>query len=149
MNKIIKHGGYVGGKETPEHYVWRAMIDRCTKPKHRWYSKYGGRGITVCEEWLDYSNFLASVGGRPSAEHTLERIDNNKGYNPENVRWATKSEQQKNKSTTSLYISDEFSGTLVECAEHLGISKELAYYRFKHWGTFEKGKQWHKRPKSL
>jgi hypothetical protein len=144
-----KHGGYVGGKELPEHYTWRTMRDRCNNPNHKSYKAYGGRGITICERWLVYENFLADMGPRPSKQHSLDRIDNNKGYSPENCRWTDWATQQKNKSSTRIYTNGEFTGTLVECAEYLGMSKALAFYHWKQNKTFQKGVLWHELPKGL
>lgn len=144
-----RHGGYVGGKETPEHYIWRTMVARCLNPNTRSYSRYGGRGITVCDRWLDYRNFIADMGTRPTPEHSLERVDNNGPYSSENCRWATRSEQQKNKSNTRRYTNGEFTGTLSECAEYLGISKSLAHYHWKHNKTFQKGVVWLELPRQL
>jgi len=73
------------------------MHARCKNPKHKFYKNYGGRGITVCERWDDFANFLADVGERPSHDLTLDRKNNDLGYHPDNVRWATRSEQQRNK----------------------------------------------------
>ena len=142
MKSRVKHGGFMNGKETPEHYVWRAMVDRCTVPTHKAFDAYGGRGITVCKRWLNYKNFLADMGKRPSTKHSIDRINNDKGYSPSNCKWATRSEQQRNKRNTRVFTDGKFTGTLVECANKIGISKELAFYRFKNWGTFEKGKSW-------
>lgn len=141
MASRIKHGGYVGGKERVEHYTWRSMLQRCKNPAHKYYDRYGGRGITVCDRWMLYENFLADMG-TPPVGGTLDRIDNDKGYYPQNCRWATRSEQQKNKSSTRFYSDGVFSGTLVECARHIGISKALANWRMKWWGTFERGIEW-------
>ncbi len=145
----VKHGGYIGGKEQPEHYVWRTMRDRCCNPNHKAYRYYGGRGITVCDRWMEYENFLADMGHRPSKLHSLDRIDNNKGYEPGNCRWATRSEQQKNKGSTRRYTNGTFTGTLVECATYLGMSKELAHYHWNTNGTFERGVEWRELPKGL
>lgn len=142
LNKITTHGAYVGGIEKPEHAVWRSMLARCSNENHRFYSNYGGRGIKVCRKWYKYENFISDMGDRPAKGYSLERINNNKGYAPNNCRWATRSEQQKNKSTTKIYTDGVFKGTLVECAKKLGISKELAHMRWKAWGSFEKGKVW-------
>jgi hypothetical protein len=137
------HGGYLGGKERPEHYVWRTMHARCTNPNSASYSAYGGRGIKVCKRWAKYEAFLADMGERPSAEHSLERINTNSDYKPSNCRWATRSEQQKNKTSTRWYSNGVFTGTLVECAALLDISKELAHWRWKTQSTFKKGEIWH------
>ncbi len=135
----VKHCAYMGGKETPEHYIWRGMLRR---KDHKGSGKYYAN-IDVCEQWQkSFAAFLEDVGFRPSKEYQLDRLDNTKGYEPGNVAWRTRSQQQKNKSTTKFYSDGVFSGTLVECAAYLRISKELAHWRFKHWDTFEKGVTW-------
>lgn len=149
MAARYKHGGYLGGKELPEHYIWRSMRDRCCNPNHKAYRYYGGRGITVCDRWMQYEHFLADMGTRPSRAYSLDRIDNNKGYSPENCRWATHSEQQRNKTKTRYYTNGEFTGTLGQCAEYLGISRALAHYHWKHNKTFQKGVAWHELPKEM
>ncbi len=74
------------------------MLTRCRNPKFRQFADYGGRGITVCARWLRYENFLADMGRRPSQSHSLDRYPNGDGnYEPSNVRWATRSEQMKNR----------------------------------------------------
>jgi hypothetical protein len=143
------HGAYLGGKEAPEHYVWRTMIARCTNPKSASYLYYGGRGIKVCKRWQRYELFLADMGPRPSPEYSLERKNTQRGYMPSNCRWATRSEQQKNKTTTRWFSNGKFTGTLVECAAHIGISKALALWRWKTWGSFEKDISWQQRRKAL
>jgi hypothetical protein len=142
-----KHGGYLGGKERPEHYVWRTMMARCYRPTANGYEYYGAKGISVCKRWHTYANFIADMGERPSADHSIERKNTRRGYSPANCVWATRSDQQKNKTTTKRYTEGVFTGTLVECAAMLGISKELAHWRWKQWGTFERNKEWHRLPK--
>lgn len=141
----IKHGAYTGGVECPTHYVWRSMIARCTCITHKAWCSYGGRGITVCARWMEYENFVADMGMKPDGL-SLDRIDNDKGYSPSNCRWATHSEQQKNKRATKYLTDGMFIGTMSECAAHVGISRSLASWRWRTQGTLEKGKPWRQIP---
>ena len=91
------HPGHGETKPTTlEYRTWAWMIQRCTNPNNSHWSAYGGRGITVCDRWRDYRNFLADMGRKPEGL-TLERIDVNGNYEPSNCKWATWSEQNKNK----------------------------------------------------
>jgi hypothetical protein len=85
-------------RRTTEYQAWHSMKDRCLRKNHPHYKDYGGRGITVCPEWIaSFEAFLRDVGRKPSPELTLERIDNNDGYNKRNVKWATWNEQARNR----------------------------------------------------
>jgi hypothetical protein len=75
---------------------WQNMIQRCENPKIRSFHNYGGRGITVCERWKVFENFYADMGDRPSPAYSIDRLDNDKGYSPDNCRWATAREQMLN-----------------------------------------------------
>jgi hypothetical protein len=93
---------------------WIQMRARCNNPKATSYSIYGGRGIKVCERWDSFELFLADMGPRPSRQHSIDRIDPNKGYEPSNCRWATRIEQQNNHRRT-VFI--EYNGERLSCAE--------------------------------
>ena len=91
-----KKHGFSNGR-VAEYILWKAMISRCTSPRHASYKNYGGRGIKVCEKWKnDFVSFLIDVGQRPEKTLTIERINNDGDYDPGNVGWATRKEQRHN-----------------------------------------------------
>lgn len=106
---------------SPEYRCWLGIRSRCLSPTNPRYSYYGGRGITICERWESFENFLADMGRKPSPQHSIERKENDGDYTPDNCKWATKSEQALNRRS-SVFI--EFEGERLrphEWSKKLGI----------------------------
>jgi hypothetical protein len=118
----LKHGKW----KTREFHIWTGMIQRCHNPKMSGYYKYGAKGIAVCERWRNsFADFLADMGASPSPEHSIDRVDNARGYEPANCRWATRKEQQRNTSQNRRLTHAGVTKTMVEWAEETGISLKV------------------------
>lgn len=131
IKRSTRHGHATGGI-SPTYHSWASMVARCTNNKIRNWLDYGGRGITVCERWMKFENFLADMGEKP-AGRSLDRIDNNKGYSPENCRWATDIEQARNKRSNNLITYNGVTKTLQEWANDLGINSANLIHRLRKW----------------
>lgn len=94
-----------GQHDTGLYQSWADMIQRCTNSKIKQYRNYGGRGIKVCNRWLTFENFLEDMGATWSKGLTLDRIDNNGSYEPNNCRWITRQEQYKTRSSRKSYFT--------------------------------------------
>jgi len=127
----VDHGAWRGGHRTPEYTAWSSMVSRCTNPANKRYAQYGGRGIQVCARWRLFRNFLIDLGERPSNKHSLDRIDNDRGYEIGNCRWATPQEQQGNKRTTTKVTICGVTLHVAAWARRIGISDAGFCYRLK------------------
>lgn len=117
--------------------IWRGMWSRCTDPESEGYKDYGGRGIEVCERWRNLDWFIKDMGPRPSPSHTLDRADNEEGYYPQNCRWATWKEQQRNRRNNHML---EFCGwrlCLSSMAEKYGIRRDVLGSRLRGGWSLE------------
>lgn len=120
-----------GLSSSPEYKSWSGMRDRCNNPRNRAYRNYGARGITVCERWESFDAFLADMGKRPSPRHSVDRIENDRGYEPGNCRWATKKTQGRNRRGL---IATASTSSLKEAAEASGITYGTAHSRVHRLG---------------
>lgn len=108
--------------------VWGAIKDRCFRKTHLQYKNYGGRGILLCDKWLDFNRFMedihSEIGEKPEYHHELDRIDNDKGYEPGNIRWSTITENQRNKRTNHYYQTHIGKICQSELIEKLGFTRK-------------------------
>jgi len=125
-----KHGNASRSGRTVEYRAWQSMISRCTNRNFSQFKDYGGRGIAVCQAWMEsFDRFLVDVGYRPSTYHTLGRINNDGNYEPGNVEWQTRKAQQNNRRD-SLFI--DFNGrrmTAQQWSDELGVPRSTIIRR--------------------
>lgn len=126
----IKHGWH----GTLTYARWKSMMQRCYTTSTSNYRYYGGKGISVCERWHNFSNFLADMGECPNISMTLDRINGEKNYEPENCRWATKTEQNRNRSNCVALTHSGRTMILRDWAAEIGISPNtLAQRLYLGW----------------
>jgi len=132
---IFKEIGYNSNMITTEYGIWYSMKDRCYNPKNISYKNYGGRKITVCDEWNDsFKQFLKDMGKRPSKEYSIERIDNLIGYNKKNCKWILRKDQNKNKRNNVVFEKEISS----DASKRLGGCRYLVRARLKLGWPIEK-----------
>lgn len=130
-----KHGLY----GTSEHSIWNSMIQRCVNSRVKSWPRYGGRGIRVCDRWLNnFAAFYADTAPKPSPEHTLDRIDNDGNYQPGNCRWALDAEQRVNRSDNRLLTFRGEVATLSEWAARVGLKQTTLGRRLKKGWSVER-----------
>lgn len=116
-----RHGHAALNVSTPTYRTWGSMKERCSNPEHVSWDRYGGRGIAVCERWLAFDNFLLDMGERPSLQHSIDRIDGDKGYEPGNCRWADLKTQARNQKTNVILAHNGVSACVAEWADITGL----------------------------
>ena len=127
-----------GNSRDPLYSVWSGMVDRCTNPKCKGYKNYGGRGISVCGRWLtSVQHFIDDLGDPPTSAHTLERQNNDKGYSPCNVYWATWLTQANNKRTNRALTYLGKTLNMTQWSKEIGISTQTISARLKRGWTIE------------
>ena len=112
--------------------LWSSMKHRCLSSANPRYSDYGGRGITVCDRWLNFEVFLEDMGAQPSKEYSLDRIDNSGSYEPSNCRWATRAEQARNRRSNVNITHDGVTQCLTDWARSAGIKPSTLKYRLRN-----------------
>jgi hypothetical protein len=121
-----------GHSRHPLFKIWLGMIQRCENQNAPGFKNYGGRGIAVCDGWRkSFRDFAEDVGERPSASHSLDRINNAGNYEPGNCRWATQREQQSNTRRTRHVTINGETKTMAEWARVFGISRQAMFLRLK------------------
>lgn len=130
--KFFKANITHGKSSSPEYVIWENVIQRTTNKNHTSYEHYGGRGIKICERWLKFENFYEDMGERPKNK-TLDRINNDGGYCPENCRWATRKEQQRNRRNNRLITFRGETKCVSEWSEELKIKPDTLLSRINHY----------------
>lgn len=133
VNRSLTHGSSMpGSKGHNEYAIWSQMRGRCSNPNNPQYVDYGGRNIKVCSEWeSNFEQFYKDMGPRPSNKHSIDRIDNDGDYCPENCRWATQKEQCNNMRRNVRLAHNGETKTEAEWASHFDIKREIIKYARK------------------
>lgn len=131
------HGGAVRGTRDRAYGSWKSMMSRCYDPNHEAHGRYAGRGIKVCDRWHDFRNFRVDMGERPLGL-TLERVDNDRGYDPGNCEWRTPKEQANNRRDNVLVSFDGKTKTVSAWAAFIGIPRDSLDRRFRNGWSIER-----------
>lgn len=132
--KIVTHGK----TKSRIYRIWRGMIQRCTNPRHELYYNYGGRGVTVCDEWKNFESFYRDMGDPPDDALTLERKDNEIGYCIGNCTWATRAEQSNNKRTNVFLEYKGKRQTVTQWAREIGLDPSVLRGRLRRGWDLER-----------
>lgn len=135
---LLKRNTTHGMSKTSEFNIWGLIIDRCTNPKSPAYHNYGGRGISICDEWrTSFMQFLSDMGPRPSKKHEIDRIDTNGNYSPENCRWTTSLENNRNRRNNRLITFNGQTKCLEEWASIIGVNSTAISNRLRRGWSIE------------
>lgn len=135
----VTHGMGRGGKKRSKEYaIWAAMLQRCRNPNDKNYKNYGARGIAVCPEWYQFENFYADMGAKPT-KHSLDRIDNDKGYCRTNCEWRSSEAQSRNRRTNVWVSVNGKQMILADALLALNISIGHLHYYIKSRHTTHQG----------
>ena len=118
-----------GCSKTKIYNTWYRMKYRCYNPKYVRYDRYGGRGIKICKRWHKFGNFLEDMGHTPTQKHSIDRVDNNKDYCPENCVWATSTEQTRNTSGNRNITFNSRTQCVAAWSDEIGIKAKIIYRR--------------------
>lgn len=149
--KLIQKGGLISGgvvscgckkyrhgkTGSAAYRIWNHMLGRCYNPTDGNYKRYGGRGITVCDRWKEFTNFYADMGD-PPAGLSIERRDNNLGYSPDNCLWASRTAQARNRRTTRLITHNGMTMCVTEWEDHFGMKRNIIGNRLAHGWSVER-----------
>lgn len=126
-----------GESYSVEYRVWQMMRLRCTEPENAAYPSYGGRGITICDRWLtSVEAFIEDMGRKPFPEYEIDRINNDKGYEPDNCRWATRKQNDRNRRSNHLITVGDETLSIAEWSERSGVSHSTITKRLaKGWAS--------------
>ena len=133
-----RHGHSLNGERSLTHSTWHNMKTRCQNSNTKVYENYGAKGIKVCSQWDVFENFLEDMGERPGPDYSIERIDSTGNYCPDNCRWATRTEQNRNRSVCIFITIDGKCQTVKEWAIELGIKRQTIERRLKlGWSHYD------------
>lgn len=132
-----RHDHASRGGKSKLYRTWRSMMQRCYRVREKGYKHYGARGIKVCDRWHDFANFLADMGDAPEGM-SLDRIDNAKGYSPDNCRWATRVQQARNTRLTRMVTYNGVTKALGDWADEIGIARGTLQRRLSIGWPIEK-----------
>lgn len=130
-SKFTTHGHTRGRKYSRIYRIWASINQRCNNPNDKDFHHYGGRGITVCQRWRTFTNFLTDMG-KPPANYQIDRINNDGPYCLDNCHWTTRGEQARNKRTNRLLTLNEKTQCITDWCQELGIHRSTLSYRLKN-----------------